>query len=339
MATADSAVTDAPALPTIDQALDKAFEGVDPGGTEGTDDVGEEAGAEGAEGSDTTDGDTSAEEAEGAEEQTVAGQAPPVKAPEAADTVPEYLQGSGNALLAEQWNKFTPEQKTYVQQVITPKFQEIAAGKKFIQAFADDPEAAANEVLTRLGVQRRAEAQTEEEQVASVAASIEKDLVEGGIDPAAAKIQARALAKSQHALTAPIRQQAAADRLRSIATQAEQETSRFQTEFPDSKDDQPIGQRIFELMDSLQPNGIDNYSYLKLLRSIAVSESGVSAGVNKSLKTMAKGAKAAAAAAGSQKPVGDGVVKPGMPPGKLPSIEEAFAGAQRGEVWGRAVKR
>lgn len=349
MATADSAGSEGQgALPTIDQALNSAFDSLEQSGEVTTEDGGgpavsdDDAGAadESASGDGTGDGDTSTAGADGQEQQTDKGEGAPDKAPEAPVTLPDYLQGSGNEELGRLYSQLQPEARDYINKVLTPKFQEFAANRKFLEAFRTNAEEAANAVLDQIQGQRKQTAQSDEEAITTTTKVIKDELVAGGVDAAQAEVQARAMAKAQHATMAPFRQAEQQRAVESIAKAAEAETTRFQTEFPDCKDEEPLGKRVGELMDSLVPapgSNTSTYDYLKMLRTIAASEQGIADGTRKAVKKMVKGAEAAAAGK-VPKAVGDGTVKPGQA-GKLLSIDESIAMAERGEVVGRGINR
>lgn len=347
MATAETAGSEgAPDLPSIDQAFDNAVSALEGQGEVTSEDGGGPAVGDDDAGDDTTkdgegtdDGDTG-DDADGREQQTDKGEGAPAKAPETPVTtpLPEYLQGAGNEELGRLYSSLPVESRDYINKVLTPKFQEFAASRKFLEAFRTNAEEAANAVLDQIHGQRKQQAQSDEEAIAATTKLIKDELVAGGVDAAQAEVQARALAKSQHASMAPFREAEQQRAIESIAKAAEAETTRFQTEFPDCADDQPLGKRVGELMDSLVPaQGTNTYDYLKLLRTIAASEQGIADGTKKAVKKMVKGAEAAAVAKGP-KAVGDGAVKPGQA-GRLLTIDESIAMAERGEVVGRGINR
>lgn len=341
MATANSAGTEGQEAPmTIDQAFDNAVSEVEGEGPVGDGDgTGDEPASEATGDEGTGDGDTSTDDADGQEQQTDKGEGAPDKAPDAAPAValPEYLQGSGNEELGRIYSQLPEEARGYINKVLTPKFQEAAAQRQFLQSFRDDPEAAANAVLDQIQGQRRQQAQSDEEAINSQAAIIEKELTDGGIEAANAKVQARALAKANYAAMAPARAEEQRRQITAIGQEAERQATKFQTDFPDCKDDQPLGQRVAELMDAIHPaQSTTQYDYLKMLRTIALSEQGTADGVKKAVDKMAKGAKAAAAK--GPKAANEGAVKPG-PPGKLLTIDESIELAARGETVGRGIVR
>lgn len=319
---------DAGAQPSAPMEFDAAFaaaEAAAGGGAEG-----DEGGADstgGDEGStDATDDATAADTSE-------EGQTDEASSGTVEDDSVEAQAGSGEeaetprlkALLEKVPEQHRADIRKYIDASIQPKFQSIAAQKKFIDAFRADPVKAAKQVLKEKGIDVDAPA---EETATAAPSEIKAQLLKAGLTPEAAE----AIDQILNPVIKGNEEAREAERIRDIAQNVDRDIESFKKDYPDYDELEPA---MAKLMDEFLPApGVSQRRYLETLRSLALGPKKVAADVKKVVKGMTANAKSATPKSRS---VPASTVQPGSK--KVMDFNESAEMALRGERVGRGITR
>lgn len=236
------------------------------------------------------------------------------------------------ALFAKIDEAKTPEErraatKKYIDAAIQPKFQAVAATRKFVDAFRKNPVAAARQVLAEAAKKGMVTADGEApsggdgEGVAAFKAT----LTAAGFTEKQADVVV--------GLIRPLQQQNDEAALNRLAGEVDADLTSFKKDFPDFDELEP---KMSAIMDKVLPApSSSRREYLEMIRTIALGGKAVSTGVKKALKGIVKDAKNAAPKTRS---VPDSTVQPGRS-GKPLSFEESAALAMEGKRVGRGISR
>lgn len=332
-----SAATDggASAPKTFDESFNAAFEAAAGGGGEAA----EEGEAEGEETTTEEDGDTSTDT--DSDDDTTAADASEEVQTDEASSGSDAKDGDEPQALADETPKLkalrgkideatTPEERgkaiqKYMDAALQPKFQAVAATRKFVDAFRKNPVAAAKQVLAEAAKKGMVTADGDSPAGGEGAAQITAALVAKGFTAD----QAKAVVD----LFAPIQQQQDEAAMHRLADEVDSDLTTFRKDFPDFDELEP---KMSAIMDKVQPApNANRREYLEMIRTIALGQKAVSTGVKKALKGIVKNAKDAAP---KTRAVPDSTVQPGRT-GKPLSFEESVELAMKGERRGRGISR
>lgn len=235
------------------------------------------------------------------------------------------------ALFAKIDDAKTPEErraatKKYIDAAIQPKFQAVAATRKFVDAFRKNPVAAARQVLAEAAKKGMV---TDEGAASSTGGE--------GVAAFKATLTAAGFTEKQAdvvlGLITPLQQQNDEAAMHRLAGEVDTDLTTFKKDFPDFDELEP---KMSAIMDEILPSpNVSRRKYLEMIRTIALGQKAVSTGVKKALKGIVKNAKDAAPKTRS---VPDSTVQPGRS-GKPLSFEESAALAMEGKRVGRGISR
>lgn len=275
----------------------------------------------------TTDDDQTAadasEEVQSDETSTGKGEDEGDEPPAVADETPKLKALRGKIDEAK-----TPEERSkaiqkYMDAALQPKFQQISATRKFVEAFKKNPVAAARQVLAEAAkkglVTEEGEAPTGEE------AELKATLKAAGFTDQQTDVVT--------SLLRPMQQQQSELALKNLASEVDNDLASFKKDYPDFDDLEP---KMSEIMDTIIPApGTNRRQYLEMIRTIALGQKGVAKGVKKALKGVVENAKGAAP---KTRAVPDSSVQPGRQ-GRPLTFEESVELAMQGKRVGRGISR
>lgn len=224
------------------------------------------------------------------------------------------------------------EVQKYIDKALGRGFQANAAQRKLITAFEANPIEAAKYVLKANGVALPDEPAAKPEP--ALAESVEARLVSKGATPEQAKVLAPLFTEIVQDALKPVEQRLETHEAQRTAALVDADIADFKKDHPDYDELEP---EMDKLMSKFMPaESMTTKEILTFFRNAVLADKSVDERVGKVTKKMVSSAKTAAA---KTRPVPATTVQPGLPGGKLPSVEQAFEAASRGEVWGRGIRR
>lgn len=322
------------ALPTLDQAFNRAVE--------------EGAGGE----SDAGDGDTESGEEDQTSEDTDEGAGHSDETPEAtADDKDEKQEATGadDEAESEGGEGATDEEAVLIAQlppalrkqwhrVFSQKSQGIAGDRKLIEALRSNPERAARRILEKIEADKKAAGEITDDATPQITReSLVADYLKiKGVTKDQAEALADVQVRSLEAAVAPLRTRLEQSAVKAEADLIDRELNAFKKDHPEFDE---IESDISAMMGNfpVRGEGLSYRSYLDHMHALVMQNKSVADRVKKVTEKIKKNATEAARKSKS-KPVQDGAVKPG-PPAKLPTLNEAFDAAGRGEVYGKGISK